>query len=603
MDAGKLPRRLAAIFSADVKGYSRLMGEDEEATVRTLTALRKTNAAFIEKYGGRVVDSPGDNMLVEFPSVVEAVKCAVEIQDHLREVNAGQPPGRRMEFRIGINLGDVIVDGERIYGDGVNIAARLESLAEGGGVCISGTVFDQVGHKLDLKWEFMGEQAVKNIARPVRAYRLRSVLVTGAEAEPDLKAEKSLKREGPPRFSIFVLPLQNLTRDPDQDYFSDGITEDLITDLSRISGAFVISRSTSFAYKGKPVDVKQAAAELGVRYVLEGSVRRAGDQVRVNVQLIDGRTGSHLWAERFDREVRDIFALQDEVTGRIARALNLQVLEAETRRAQQRRPESLDAEDFALRGWAELFAKPLSPETNRAAQKYLEEALRLDPHSARAWACMSFLCTRAAEMGGMPEPREELLKRAVEAGERAVALDPKGAEAHYGLGIALQFSGQVGKALLACETAIEINRNYAPACRGVGMALIFSGRAAEAPPWFEKAMRLSPRDPFFGVWSWNLGLARHLLGEDQEAAVWAKKAVAANAKYHHAYFLLASVQAWLGEAEAARKALEEGCRLMSRYNTISSYRPSLILSQNETYLSQLDQRHIAGLRKAGMPEA
>ena len=598
MDAGKLPRRLAAIFSADVKGYSRLMGEDEEATVRTLTAFRKANASIIEKHGGRVVDSPGDNMLVEFPSVVEAVKCAAEIQGQLRDLNADQPPDRRMEFRIGINLGDVIADGDRIYGDGVNIAARLESLAEGGGVCVSGTVFDQVENKLALKWEFMGEQAVKNIAHPVRAYRLR--MDDGAGTE---KAAESAKREGPPRLSIFVLPLQNLSGNPDQDYFSDGITEDLITDLSRISGAFVISRSTSFTYKGKLVDAKQAAAELGVRYVLEGSVRRSGDQVRVNVQLIDGRTGTHVWAERFDREVGDIFALQDEVTGRIARALNLQVMEAESRRAQQGRPENLDAEDYALRGWAELFAEPMSPESNRAAQKYLEEALRLDPDSARAWTCMSFLYTRAAEMDWMPEPRDELRKRAVEAGERAVALDPGSAEAHFGLGIALQFSGQVEEALLASETAIEINRNYAPAYRGVGMALVFSGRAAEAPSWFEKAMRLSPRDPMLSVWCWNLGLAKHLLGEDGEAVVWAKKAVAASPKYHHPYFLLASIQTWLGEEDAARRALEQGCRLMPRYDTIASYRPSLALSQNETYLSQVEERHIEGLRKAGMPEA
>lgn len=593
MEAEKLPRRLAAVLSADVKGYSRLMGEDEEATVRALTALRKTNASFIEKYGGRVVDSPGDNMLVEFPSVVEAVKCAVEIQEHLRGLNASQPPGRRMELRIGINLGDVIADGDRIYGDGVNIAARLESLAEGGGICVSGTVFDQVDRRLDLKWEFMGEQAVKNIARPVRVYRLQM----GAE-----KATEGAKEEGPPRLSIFVLPLQNLSGNPDQDYFSDGITEDLITDLSRISGAFVISRSTSFAYKGKPVDVKQAAAELGVRYVLEGSVRRAGDQVRVNVQLIDGEKGSHVWAERFDREVGDIFSLQDEVTGRIARALNLQVFEAESRRAQKGRPENLDAEDYALRGWAELCTKPLSPESNHAAQKYLEEALRLDPDSARAWTCMSFMYSRAAQFGWLPEPRAELLKRAVEAGERAVALDPKSADAHYVLGLSLQLSGEGEKAFPAMETAIEVNRNYAPAYRGVGYSLILTGRAGESFSWFEKAMRLSPRDPFWASWCWNMGYAKHLIGEDKEAVAWAKRAIAANPKYPNSYFLLASAQAWLGEAEGARKALEEGRRLMPLYDTIALYRPLYALSQNETFLSQLEERHIAGLRKAGMPE-
>ncbi|MBI3126177.1 MAG: adenylate/guanylate cyclase domain-containing protein [Candidatus Tectomicrobia bacterium] len=594
----KLPRRLSAIFSADVKGYSRLMGDDEEATVHTLTALRSTNFSIIKAFGGRVVDSPGDNMLVEFPSVVEAVKCAVEIQERLREANAELPSSRRMEFRIGINLGDVIADGDRIYGDGVNIAARLEGLAEGGGVCVSGTVFEQVESKLDLKWEFMGEQAVKNIARPVRAYRMR--MGDGAGVE---KSAEGARRDEPPRFSIFVLPLQNLSGNPDQDYFSDGITEDLITDLSRISGAFVISRSTSFAYKGKAVDAKQAAAELGVRYVLEGSVRRAGDQVRVNVQLIDAETGSHIWAERFDREVGDIFALQDEVTGRIARALNLQVLEAESHRAQKGRPENLDAEDYALRGWAELCTKPMSPESNHAAQKYLEEALRLDPDSARAWTCRSFMYIRAAQFGWLPEPRAELQKRAVEAGEKAISLDPKSAEAHYVLGLPLLLSGQGEKALPAFETAIEINRNYAPAYRGVGFSLTLLGRAGESFSWFEKAMRLSPRDPFWAVWCWNMGYAKHLIGEDKEAVAWAKRAIAANPKYPNSYFLLASAQAWLGEEEEARKALDEGRRFMPLYDTIALYRPLCALSLNETFLSQLEERHIAGLRKAGMPEA
>jgi TolB-like protein len=482
----------------------------------------------------------------------------------------------------------------------VNIAARLESLAEFGGVCISGTVFDQVKNKLGLECEFLGEQEVKNIAQPIRAYRVQ--MSEGVRSE---RASGSVKQTGPPRLSIFVLPLQNLSGNPDQDYFSDGITEDLITDLSRISGAFVISRSTSFTYKGKPVDVKQVAAELGVRYVLEGSVRRSGGRVRVNVQLIDGEKGSHLWAERFDREVGDIFTLQDEVTGRIARALNLQVIEAESRRAQHVRAENLDAEDYALRGWAELFTKPINRESNSIALKHVEEALRLDPNSARAWACKAFVYSRASQLGGMPEPYIELLERAIEAGERAVALDLRSADAHFVLGLALQFAGQGERALPAMETALEINRNYAPAYRGMGMALILLGRAAEAPSWIEKAISLSPRDPLTSAWFWTLGLAKHLIGEDMEAVAWAKKAVAVSPEMPHPHFVLASAQAWLGEEEEAKKALAEGLRLQPTYDTIALYREprGTGLSRNEIYVKQFEEHHLGGLRKAGMLES
>jgi TolB-like protein/class 3 adenylate cyclase len=354
-------RRLTAILSADVEGYSRLMREDEEATIRTLKTYRAAMRDLIRQYRGRVVDSPGDNILAEFASVLDAVNCAVEIQRELAERNSEVPETRRMQFRIGVNLGDIVEDGERIYGDGVNIAARIEGLAEAGGICISGTVYDQVKHKLGLEYEFQGEQTVKNIPEPIRAYRVLSY--PGAAAHRVFKAKKAVGKTWrnvvvaiaavlvivvgalaiwyfhlrpspmevasvekmafplPDKPSIAVLPFVNLSDDPKQEYFADGMTDDLITDLSKISGLFIIARNSTFTYKGKPVKVRQVAEELGVRYVLEGSVRRADDRVRINTQLIDATTGGHLWAERYDGNIGDVFALQDKITQKIVTAL------------------------------------------------------------------------------------------------------------------------------------------------------------------------------------------------------------------------------------------------------------------------------------------
>src|SRR5262245_37637353 len=405
-----LDRKLAAILSADVEGYSRLMGDDEVATVRTITAYRETIASAVARHGGRVVDAPGDNVLAEFSSVVDAVQGAVEIQRELRSRNAELPVPRRMHFRIGINLGDVIAEGPRLYGDGVNIAARVEGLAEGGGICLSGTAYDQVEGKLPLGYDFLGEHTVKNIARPVRVYRLRlesgpssppstgtrglrplasrvvaAVVIAGLLGAGGWAGWRWLRPASPAlalpdRPSVAVLPFTNLSGDPTQEYFSDGVTEDLITGLSNVSGLFVIARNSVFTYKGKVVKVGDVGRDLGVRYVLEGGIQRAGSRVRITAQLVDATTGYHIWAERYDREVRDIFTLQDEVTQQIIRALAVKLTDAERGRMGRAPTGSLEAYDLVLRGHEER--RRTTREANIQARRLFVRALDLDPDYA-----------------------------------------------------------------------------------------------------------------------------------------------------------------------------------------------------------------------------
>jgi TolB-like protein len=368
-------RKLIAILNADVVGYSRLMREDEEATIRTLTSFREAMATLIQQYRGRVVDSPGDNILAEFASVVDAVQCAVDIQHDLSERNADLSVERKMRFRIGVNLGDVIEDGDRIYGDGVNIAARLESICESGGVCISGTAFEHVEHKLDLEFEDLGDHRVKNIPKPIRVYRIK----TGTE---DTTSQVSSQPQLPDKPSIAVLPFYNMSDDPEQEYFSDGMTEDLTTDLSKISGLLVISRNSAFAYKGKSMEAKQIAAALGVRYLLEGSVRKAGEQVRINAQLIDATTDHHLWAERYDGRMDNIFGLQDEITQKIVTALEVKLAKVEQEHLASRETNSIVAYDAFLKGMDLLNQWSRTSKT----LSYFEKAVKLDPNYGRAYA-------------------------------------------------------------------------------------------------------------------------------------------------------------------------------------------------------------------------
>src|SRR5215467_9623435 len=373
-------RRLAAILAADVAGYSRLMGEDEEDTHERLKAHRRELVdPKISEHAGRIVKTTGDGLLVEFPSVVDAVRCAAELQRAMIDREASIAEDRRIRFRVGINLGDVLVEGGDIFGDGVNVAARLESLSDPGGICISRMVRDQIRDKLTYDFEGLGEQSVKNIARPLRVYALRPEAVADLPPSSVLATPSISQPAAASRLSIVVLPFANLGNDPDQQYFADGITEDLTTDLSRIAGMFVISRNTAFTYKDKRVDTKQIGRELGVRYILEGSIRRSGNQVRVNAQLIDAETDAHLWAERFDTDTSDLFALQDDVTSRIANALGVELIAAEAARPTGRP----DALDYILRGRAVLL-KPRTPDTHREAINLFEHALALDPQSVEA---------------------------------------------------------------------------------------------------------------------------------------------------------------------------------------------------------------------------
>src|SRR5499433_620507 len=485
MGGRSVERKLAAILSADVEGYSRLMGDDEVATVRAITEYRGVIASAVAGHGGRVVDAPGDNVLAEFASVVDAVQCAVDIQRELQSRNAELPASRRMRFRIGINLGDVIVEGERLYGDGVNIAARLESLAEGGGICLSGTAYDQIEGKLPLACEFAGEHTVKNIARPVRVYRLRLdsreppapsprgasramaigavvivlVLLGGAGwvGWHWLKPAETAGLPLPDKPSVAVLPFANVSQDPAQEYFSDGVTEDLITALSKVSGLFVIARNSVFTYKGKAVKVRDVGRDLGVRYVLEGSVQRAADRVRITAQLVDATTGYHLWAERYDREVRDIFALQDEVTQHIVRALAVKVTEAEKGRLGRAPTGVLEAYDLVLRGNEER--KRTTREANAEARRLVVRALDLDPEYAAAYAGLSW--THLQSWQFLWSSDRESLQRARELAERAVALDNTLADGYRLLGQIYLWQKAHDRAIAQAQRAVAVTPNDA----------------------------------------------------------------------------------------------------------------------------------------------
>jgi adenylate cyclase len=548
-------RKLAAILSADVKGYSRLMGADEVGTIRTLTAYRTVMTTLIQQHRGRVVDSPGDNLLAEFVSVVDAVQCAVEIQQELRTRNADLPPDRWMEFRIGINLGDVIVEGERIYGDGVNIAARLESLAEPGGICISGTVHDQVETKLTLQYEYLGAQTVKNIAKPVPVYRVHlTPQVEGAPGEVFLPLP-ARSSEGvaayakpiplPEKPSIAVLPFANMSSDPEQEYFSDGITEDLITDLSKLSGLFVISRNSAFLYKGKVVKPEQVSQELGVRYLLEGSIRKANSRVRITAQLIDSATGYHLWAERYDRDLQDIFAVQDEVTRKIVAALEVKLTEGEQQRLGRAPTENLAAYDYYLRG-LECYALT-TEEANAQAQQLFEKAIQLDPQFAIAHAYLGWTHFENWVLGWNQNP--ESLESAASWAQRALTLDRTLADGHRLLGTIHLWKKEYDQAITEVEQAIALDPNCADNYVALGDVLNWVGRPQEAIALIEKGMRLNPQYPTWYLW--DLGHAYYLTGRYEEAIATLKRVLIRNPNFMPPHAYLCTIYIELGRTEEA----------------------------------------------------
>jgi TolB-like protein/class 3 adenylate cyclase/Tfp pilus assembly protein PilF len=591
-------RRLTAILAADVAGYSHLMGADEEGTHERLRAhLRELVDPKIAEHRGRVVKNTGDGFLAEFASVIDAVRCAGEVQRGMAERNAAVLTADRIEFRVGINLGDVIVEGEDIFGDGVNVAARLEALAEPGGICVSRVVRDQVRDRLDFAFADLGEQRVKNIARPVRVYALRPEAVGNAPGLSAPIAGLVSQSPGTPRLSIVVLPFTNLSSDPEQGYFADGITEDLTTDLSRLAGMFVISRSTAFTYKDKRVDAKQIGRELGVRYVLEGSVRRSGNQLRINAQLIDAETDAHLWAERFDRDTSDLLALQNEITGRIAVALDLELVAAEAARPTEH-PGALDC---IFRGRS-AHRKPPAHGNYAEIIGLFERALVLDPGSveAQSWLAMA-LADRVLD--NMTDTAAADMARAEGLAGQALAASPRSALAHQAKGNVLRARGRFEEAIPEYETVIALNRNWVTAYSHLGQCKFFAGSIEEAIPLVEQAIRLSPRDPFIGENYSRIGRVHLVRSRADEAILWLEKARSAMPEHSAPHALLASAYALKGLTESAAGELAEARRFSGddRYTSIAHLR-AFTASASSALRLLLETTYFAGLRKAGMPE-
>jgi adenylate cyclase len=628
-----LQRRLAAILAADIAGYSRLMHADEAATVRDLKAHQSVILPLIGRHGGRIIDTAGDGIMAEFPSVIGAAECAVEIQGMMAERNVDVPESRRMQFRIGINLGDVIHDETRIYGDGINIAARLEALADPGGVLVSNTVHDQVRGKLPFTFEDVGERQVKNIEQPVRMYRLRVpgassrglatpvrrpavanrrpwivwsltafLVILGVAGAWWIRSRVSPGRPADsteaPRLSIVVLPFRNLSGDPSQDYFADGITEDLTTDLSRIAGSFVIARNTAFTFKGKAVDVREIGRELGVRYVLEGSVRRMGGTVRVNAQLIDAGTGAHLWAEQLDVDQGALATSQDNlgIASRLARTLSFELVDAEGRRAPSANP---DAVDLTMRGWSVLNAGPNKDDVQRSVTLF-EQALRIDPDNSQANAGLAQALTSIYRSRWDPESTRVLV-RADEAATRAISTAPNNAQAHYAKAQVLGLSNRFDAALAAYDRAIALDRNHTAAHVERARALITMGRAADAVAPVERAIRLSPRDPELYVWYYVLCHVHSHLARHAAAIEWCLKSLATGKTYWFVWVDLASAYAWRGQTAEAAAAVGELLKLRPRYTVQTLVQEGFGYSENPTFRKEF-LRIVEGARKAGVPE-
>jgi adenylate cyclase len=617
-------RKLTAILSADVEGYSRLMGEDEDATISTLTTYRELMTTLIKKHRGRVVDSPGDNLLAEFLSVVDAVRCAVEIQEELRIRNAELPENRRMQFRIGINLGDVVQEGERIYGDGINIAARVEGLAEGGGICISGTVYDSIKNKLSLSYESLGEHTVKNITEPVRVYRMRVgpeavvqpkpkpwrkaalaalvVLIVAAGAftiwqfyfrPPPLEPASVEKMVFPlpDKPSIAVLPFINMSEDPKQEYFSDGLTEEIITALSKLPKLFVIARNSTFTYKGKAVKVNQVAEELGVQYVLEGSVRKAEDKLRITAQLIDALTGHHLWAERYDRDLKDIFVLQDEITKKIITALQVELTEGEMARLSAKGTGNLQAYLKLLQGREPFYT--LTKEGNVQARSLFEEAVALDPEYAAAYLYVGVTHWMDFMLRSSKSPKESL-KQAFKFIKKAKALDDSHPWAHTQLGWLYVMTKQYDKGMAECERAITLAPNSANAHIWMSLVLSVVGRHEESVQYAEQALRL---DPLPVHWYFRqMGTAYSFVGRYEEAIAFQKKALqrAPNDILTHVH--LTRTYSWAGRLDEARAQADQVLRINPEYSLELAAKTSFYKKQTDR------ERHLDGLRKAGIPE-
>ena len=683
MTTQEVKRKLAAILSADVKGYSRLMGEDEESTARTLNAYKEVITGLIQHHRGRVVGTAGDSLLAEFTSVVDAVRCAVEIQKELKTRNNELPVNRRMEFRIGVNLGDVIEDGEQILGDGVNIAARLESLSEAGGICISGTAYDHVENKLSLGYEYLGEQTVKNIAKPVRVYRVLMEpeaagkligekktkprqwqmatlgLVIGvivvvaavviwklytpstpqqeitlkekAVAPPLEKAptaapplpevvpkekvtppstEKVSKPVTPPTPkmevalkermafplpdvpSIAVLPFVNISEDPKQEFLSDGITEEIITALSKVRHLFVISRQSTFSYKGKPVKVKQVSEELGVRYVLEGSVQRSGDRIRINAQLIDALTGRHIWAERYERDLRDIFTLEDEITMKILTAIQVKLTAGEQALTPAKYFGGKQGLDCYLKYLeASKYREGHNIEDNRVARRIAEEAIAICPDVPMVYVLMAWIHQMDYWVGSGKSPRESI-EKGLEMVQKALAMDDSIASAHALLGHIYLLKREYDKAIAAGERAVALDPGGADVHNWYAFSLHKAGRSEEAIPILQKAIRLNP---FAGTMIFlSLGLSLNYTGRFEEAVSAFKKALEREPNNIFAHLDLAATYIMMGREQEGRAEAAEVLRINPKFSL-----DYLAKTSGQRDQSKLDN-FIEALRKAGL---
>jgi adenylate cyclase len=627
MTTQEVKRKLIAILSADVKGYSRLMGEDEKGTVRTLNTYKEVMTGLIQHRRGRVVGTAGDSMLAEFGSVVDALECAVEIQKELKIRNAELPENRKMEFRIGVNLGDVIEDGEQILGDGVNIAARLESLSEAGGICISGTAFDQVKNKLNLGYKYLGEQTVKNIFEPVRVYRVltepeaagkvigekrirsrqwksaaiglvvvaivlfAAVVIWKFYVHPVPKMEAASKEKMafplPDKPSIAVLAFTNMSGDPKQEFLCDGITEEIINALSKVPELFVISRQSTFFYKGKPVKVKQVSEELGVRYVLEGSVQRSADRIRIKAQLIDALTGNTLWADRHDRDLKDIFALQDEITMKVLGGVRVKLtgdgLVASTEKYFKGK-HGLDC--FLKILEASTAYRRMTIEDNNLARRLAEEAIAMCPENPMGYLSLGW-AYNLHYLQNIAKSPQESLEKGIELAQKAIAMDDSLADAHALLCIQYTFKREYDKAIIEGEQAVALNPNGYPPLNAYALTLTRVGRAEEAIPLFQKGIRLNPFGPFHIYM--NFGRALRTTGRFEEAVSAYKKAIKLAPHFINAHAGLAATYIMMGRENEARAEAAEVLRIDPKFSV-------------DSYAKGLDEtdKYINALRKAGL---
>jgi adenylate cyclase len=628
-------RKIAAILVADVVGYSRLAGADEDRTLSRLRGLRSDLIdPAIDAHHGRIVKRTGDGSLIEFRSVVDAVRCAIEVQNGLIERNAGLPAERRIEFRVGIHLGDVVEESDGdLMGDGVNIAARLEGICEPGAICLSEDAYRQVKGRLDLKVSDLGATQLKNIAEPIRVYSLE--VGVPAQAKPAVPSGRSapttrhggfltgwptlaavllvlalgagtyawrsglVAQMGPaanaPRFSIVVLPFANLSGDPEQDYFADGITDDLTTDLSHMLDSFVIARNTAFTYKGKSVDVKEIGRDLGVRYALEGSVRRVGEAITVNAQLISTETGAHIWAERFEGERAKLGELQVNIVARLANALGAELSRAESLRALREHPGNPDAIDLALRARLALLRMD-----NKEAKDEYEQALKLDPSLTQAQAGLAFALANLANYPGATD-HDGYLDRAEKLADQALSTRPDDALLLFAKGWVLAAKKQNEAAILEGEAAIRSDPNFAPAYGSLGAWKALAGRAEQGFADIEIAKRLSPRDPLMWLWDYAICELHLKLAHWDQAIAPCEQALAANPKLWQAHLDLASAYGWLGREAEAKSEVAEALKLVPGLTVKATNSYAKNLGDNPVFLEQY-ARQVEGMRKAGLPE-